>query len=231
MFQRQAESAPGPRSSVDLREASDELLGAIRSVGIDDARLLEAFRRVPRAAFLPPKLSARAFADVALPIECGQTISQPSMVALMLAELAVTPSSHVLEIGAGSGYAAAVLSHLATVVHGVERHLELAQRARKTLSLLERDNVVIHHGDGAVSVPEGRFDRILVSAAAPHLPEALAAALPRGGRLVAPIGHPERQMLVTYERGDDGAVRSYESVPCIFVPLLSPSLASDRGRG
>lgn len=170
-------------------------------------------------------------ADVALPIDCGQTISQPSMVALMLAELAVAPESRVLEIGAGSGYAAAVLSHLAESVYGVERHLELAQRARRTLSELGRGNVIIHHGDGAASVPQGQFDRILVSAAAPHLPAALAAALPRGGRLVAPIGEADRQVLVTYERGDDDVVRSHETVACIFVPLLSPALRSQTAQG
>lgn len=202
------------------------MLAAIRSAGVVDGRLLEAFRRVPRAAFLDAKLRDRAFADEALPIDCGQTISQPSMVALMLAELSVAPASHVLEIGAGSGYAAAVLSHLAASVYGVERHLELAQRARRTLSQLGRNNVIIYHGDGAANVPQGRFDRILVSAAAPHLPEALAAALPRGGRLVAPIGHSDRQVLVTYERGADDVVRSCESVGCVFVPLLSPVLRS-----
>jgi protein-L-isoaspartate(D-aspartate) O-methyltransferase len=198
---------------------------------VEDARILEAFRRVPRAAFLPRRLRDRAMADVALPIDCGQTISQPSMVALMLAELAVAPESRVLEIGAGSGYAAAVLSHLAQSVYGVERHLELAQRARQTLSELGRDNVIIHHGDGAASVPQGQFDRILVSAAAPHLPAALAAALPRGGRLVAPIGEADRQVLVTYERGDDDVVRSHETVACIFVPLLSPALRSQTAQG
>ncbi|RYZ05460.1 MAG: protein-L-isoaspartate(D-aspartate) O-methyltransferase [Myxococcales bacterium] len=200
------------------------LIDAIASAGVRDERIWEAFVQVPREAFVPRWLAARAFEDVALPIGCGQTISQPSMVAIMLKELEVEASSTVLEVGAGSGYAACLLSHLARSVHAVERHQELAQEARNTLSRLGRSNVTIYHGDGAASAPRTHFDRILISAAAAKVPEALLALLPPLGRLVAPIGDAESQMLVTCQRDAAGALSIRESVRCRFVPLVTPTL-------
>lgn len=188
-----------------------------------EARIVDAFRQVPRHVFLPTWLRARAYEDVALPIGSGQTISQPSMVALMLAELDCREDSRVLEVGAGSGYAACLLSHLASEVHGVERHAELAQRARNTLSSLGRRNVSLYCGDGAVSFPQRRFDRILVSAAAAELPSALVDLLPPGGRLVAPVGAGAVQTLLTVSRDEQGKLHFNESVRCVFVPLISAS--------
>lgn len=148
------------------------------------------------------------------------------MVALMLDELSLDPSSRLLEVGAGSGYAACVASHLAHSVHAVERHRELAQGARNTLSQLGRANVTIYHGDGAACVPRGQFDRILISAAAERFPEPLLALLPAGGRLVAPIGNQDVQVLVTCDRQQDGDLSFRESVRCRFVPLISRTVAA-----
>lgn len=191
------------------------------AVGGLDERIVDAFRSAPREAFVPRWLAPRAYEDVALPIGNGQTISQPSMVALMLAQLDCQPASRVLEVGAGSGYAACLLSYLASEVHAVERHAELAQRARNTLSRVGRRNVSVYHGDGAVSFPQGRFDRVLVSAAAADLPSALVGLLPRGGRLVAPVGAGSQQVLLTVSRDERGQLHYRESVRCVFVPLIS----------
>jgi protein-L-isoaspartate(D-aspartate) O-methyltransferase len=190
-----------------------------RAVGVRDERILAAFRAVPRQLFIPDHLRARAFEDAALPIGWGQTISQPSMVALMLAELDCSPSSRVLEVGSGSGYAAALLSHLANSVLGIERHAPLALRARETLVRLGYENVAIRCGDGTAT-PSVGFDRILVSAGASEIPASLLAALPPLGRLVMPVGGEREQLLVTCERDAEGKLSWRRSTRCIFVPLV-----------
>lgn len=213
-----------PRPPRDDRDLEIQIAAALPQL---DPRIVDAFRRVPRREFLPPALKGRANEDVALPIGIGQTISQPSMVALMLQELACEESSQVLEIGAGSGYAACLLSELAGHVHAVERHAELAQRARNTLSALGRRNVTVYWGDGAASFPErSNIDRILVSAAARRLPDAWIALLPPGGRLVAPVGGEQGQVLVTVTRDSAGSLSFKESVRCRFVPLITERVAT-----
>lgn len=201
--------------------------GILRSTGVVDARILEAFQKVPRDAFLPAELLPRAYEDTALPIGLGQTISQPSMIALMLAELGCGPKHRVLEVGAGSGYVLALLSLLAGEVFGIERHPELAVRARETLRRIAAPEAMLHEGDGALGLPQhAPYDRILVSAAAAAIPEPLLAELSEGGRLVMPVGGAETQTLVTCERDDKGNLHYRASASCVFVPLVSDTLPS-----
>ncbi len=192
------------------------------AAGTHDTRILGAFRSVPRERFVPTALHSRAYEDVALPIGHDQTISQPSMVAIMLSELDCSPASRVLEIGSGSGYAAALLSRLANTVHGVERHYPLFVRARETLASLGCTNVTLEHGDGTSSAGlRPPFDRILVSAAAESVPLSLLAALAPGGRLVMPVGDSRQQVLITCTRDLKGNVDVSSSVKCVFVPLVA----------
>ena len=195
-----------------------------RGSGVVDARILSAFEQVPREAFLPPELTARAYEDTALPIGLGQTISQPSMIALMLKALDCAPRHRVLEVGAGSGYVLALLSQLGCEVFGIERHSALAARAPETLRRIGVTDVVVHEGDGALGWPEhAPYDRILVSAGAAAIPDALLAELAEGGRLVMPVGSAETQILVTCERDDKGTLHYRAGASCVFVPLISDS--------
>src|SRR5512139_3364637 len=163
----------------------------IAARGIRDARLLDAMRAVPREAFVPAELQEFAYEDSPLPIEADQTISQPYIVALMIEAAAVRPGDRVLEIGAGSGYAAAVLGQLARQVLAIERHEELATLARRRMERLGYRNVVIRHADGTRGWPEeAPFDAIIASASGSHVPEVLLHQLAIGGRLVMPIGEP-----------------------------------------
>lgn len=188
-----------------------------------DTRVLSAFRAVPRHRFVPADLASLAYEDRALPLGEGQTISQPTMIAEMLAELAPKPNDRALEIGAGSGYAAALLSTLVEEVHAVEVLPTLAERARSLLDELGYHNVTIVTGDGRLGLPEhAPFDVILVSAFANSVPEALLAQLAPGGRLAMPVGEADGQELVVVRktaRGLDFARRT----PCVFVPLVAPS--------
>jgi protein-L-isoaspartate(D-aspartate) O-methyltransferase len=193
-----------------------------RSCGELDPRILSAFERVPREAFLSAELAPRAYEDTALPIGLGQTVSQPSMIALMLKALECGPKHRVLEVGSGSGYVLALLSQLGGEVFGIERHAELALRAPETLRGIGVTEVVVQQGDGTRGWPEhAPYDRILVSAGAPAIPEALLAELAEGGRLVMPVGGAESQILVTCERDDKGSLHYRAGATCVFVPLIS----------
>ncbi len=196
--------------------------------GIRDTRVLEAMRRVPREAFVPPALRAAAYADGALAIACGQTISQPFMVAVMTEALALEGPERVLEIGTGSGYQTAVLAELAREVISIERWPELADGARATLALLGYANVSIVVGDGTLGDPAGApFDRILVTAGAPRVPDPLQEQLAEtGGRLVIPVGPPAQQWLTIVERQ---GTRFFQSVreACVFVPLVGKNAWPD----
>ena len=195
-----------------------------RSVSVSNPRILSAFASVPREAFLPPALLARAYEDTALPIGLGQTISQPSMIALMLAALDCSRRHRVLEVGSGSGYVLALLSQLGCEVFGVERHAELAARASETLRSIGVADVVVVEGDGSLGLPaHAPFDRILVSAGAAAIPDALLAELAERGRLVMPVGGSESQILVTCERDDKGTLHYRAGANCVFVPLISDS--------
>ena len=188
--------------------------------GISDPRVLAAMRAIPREVFVPADLAESAYDDRALPIGSEQTISQPYMVAVMTQALRLTPESRVLEVGTGSGYQAAVLSHLAREVTTIERRPELAEQARGRLADLGCSNVRVVVGDGSGGHAEGGpYDAILVTAGAPRVPEPLTAQLADGGRLVIPVGTAREQDLVTIERHAD-ELRQTSGEPCVFVPLV-----------
>jgi len=188
--------------------------------GIRDARVLDAMGRVAREAFVPPGDHARAYADQALPIGEGQTISQPYMVAAMTQALGLTGDERVLEIGTGSGYQTAILAELAREVISIERRPELAERARLRLVALGYRNVQVVAADGSLGFPDAApYDAILVAAAAPRLPEALTAQLADGGRIAIPIGSREHQELRVIRREKDAFVETVADA-CVFVPLI-----------
>src|SRR5215212_4500624 len=173
--------------------------------GVRDSHVLEALRRVPREAFVAPGLEEFAYEDTPLPIGEGQTISQPYVVALMIEAAEVRPGDHVLEVGAGSGYAAAVLSHIADRVYAIERHPSLGEAAQRRFERLGYDNIELRVGDGTKGWPEAApFDAILVSAGGPEVPLALKEQLAIGGRLVIPVGEdlPNQSLLKITRRGE-----------------------------
>jgi len=190
------------------------------SRGITDPKVLAAMSTVPREVFIPPDLAKSAYDDSPLPIAEGQTISQPYIVALMTEAARIGPSSRVLEVGTGSGYAAAVLAELAAKVVTIERHGKLAATAREALKRLGYSNVLVIEGDGSRGVPEeAPFDAILVAAGAPAPPESLKRQLADGGRLVIPISANTHQDLRAITRIGDG-FREEDLGPVRFVPLL-----------
>ncbi len=191
--------------------------------GIRDARVLAALREVPRERFVSPMYAASAYDDSPLPIACGQTVSQPYVVALMAEALELSPHDRVLEVGTGSGYAAAVLSRLAREVYTVERHHALADAARERLARLGYANVHVLYGDGQLVWPEhAPYDAIAVAAGGPEVPPALAAQLALRGRLVMPLGpETDLQKLVRARRRSNGAGLEVEELADVrFVPLL-----------
>ena len=194
----------------------------IAARGIRDPAVLAAFRAVPRESFLPPELHEFAYQDSPLPIEQGQTISQPYIVALMTAALGLAPGDSVLEIGTGSGYAAAILGRIARRVYTVERHEELAKLAAQRLAELGFHHVTVRHGDGSLGWPEhAPYDAIVVAAGGPGVPPALLDQLALGGRLVMPVGEGrELQKLVRLTRQPDGSLASEDLEDVRFVPLI-----------
>jgi protein-L-isoaspartate(D-aspartate) O-methyltransferase len=195
---------------------------ALRRRGISDQAVLRAMEEVPRENFVGPSFVHGAYADQALPIECGQTISQPFVVAYMTEQLEVGPEHRVLEIGTGSGYQAAILSRLARQVVSIERYRTLADAANKRLKALGYINVVVRVGDGIAGAPDlAPFDRIIVTAAAEDVPAALAAQLVAGGKMVLPIGpRHDAQYLVKLTKRPDGELTREELIAVRFVPLL-----------
>src|SRR5581483_460028 len=193
----------------------------LRRRGIRDERVLDAMARVPRELFVPTELRERAYADAALPIGWGQTISQPYMVALICEELALRGGERVLDVGTGSGYQAAVLAELAGEVHSIERIAGLADRATERLSAAGYGTrVSVHVGDGSRGLPQhAPFAAIAVAAAAPSLPQALYEQLKLRGRLVVPVGGRSEQLLQVIVRTPEGPA-VLRTVPCRFVPLV-----------
>jgi protein-L-isoaspartate(D-aspartate) O-methyltransferase len=192
----------------------------LRARDISDERVLEAMERVPRELFVPETERDHAYADAALPIGHGQTISQPYMVARIAEALALRPGERVLDVGTGSGYQAAVLAELGAEVVTIERIPELAERARASLAAAGYPQVDVRVGDGTLGVPElAPFDAIAVAAAAPAFPETLYEQLRPRGRLVVPVGGEHMQRLEVIIRSPEGPAVVH-SVPCRFVPLV-----------
>lgn len=192
----------------------------LRSRGIHDERVLAAMAKVPREAFLSAEDAFNAYGDFPLSIGAGQTISQPYIVAAMLEKLELRPADRVLEVGTGTGYEAAILAEVAAEVWTVERQSQLAEKARYILNTLGYGNVHVVLGDGSRGLPEQPpFDKILVAAAAPRVPEPLLKQLADGGRMVVPVGgRNEQQLQILRRAGDEVAVTSEDL--CRFVPLV-----------
>ena len=210
-----------PERPADESVERMEFLLALRRHGIVDQAVLRAMDEVPREYFVDLPFAAAAYADQALPIACGQTISQPYVVAYMTEQLAVGSSHRVLEIGTGSGYQAAVLSRLAGEVITVERYRTLADAARGRLTTLGHRNVDVVLGDGLVGLPaRAPFDRIVVTAAAEEIPQELAGQLAEGGIMLLPLGpHGGAQELVKLTKTSSGLERQ-NLIAVRFVPLL-----------
>jgi protein-L-isoaspartate(D-aspartate) O-methyltransferase len=198
-----------------------EFLLGLRRHGITDAAVLRAMDEVPREHFVTRQNADVAYADQALPIACGQTISQPFVVAYMTAQLALRAEHRVLEIGTGSGYQAAVLSRLSREVVSIERYRTLADSARERLASLGFTNVEVVSGDGLAGVPDkAPYDRIIVTAAAEQIPQALLDQLAEGGIMVLPLGpHHGAQVIVSLTKTKRGIERQ-DLIGVRFVPLL-----------
>ncbi len=202
-------------------ETQMQFLFALRSHGVTDARVLKAMEKIDRGCFVQGLFAERAYEDRPLPISCGQTISQPSIVGLMTQALEVEPRDKVLEIGTGSGYQAAILSHLARRVYSVERHRELAVTARKVVTDLGLVNVTVMTSDGSLGLPDqAPFDRILLTAAPEDPPANLLAQLREGGIMVLPVGQSGAvQSLIKVQKTADG-LEYTELCDVRFVPLV-----------
>lgn len=194
----------------------------IKARGINDARVLESMRVIPRHLFIDESLWLRAYSDGPLPISSGQTISQPYIVALMTELLQLDENHVVLEIGTGSGYQAAVLSKLVHWVYTIEIVPELGQSAERTLKRLGYDNVTVRIGDGYQGWPEqAPYDRIIVTAAPEEIPQKLVEQLKPGGRMILPVGSQRRgQDLLVLEKDQAGNVNTRQSIPVRFVPMV-----------
>jgi protein-L-isoaspartate(D-aspartate) O-methyltransferase len=228
-------SRPGKMIEIDLRVADEAIVADIdaddvermefqltlRRRGISDQAVLRAMDAVPREHFVTADFAASAYADQALPIACGQTISQPYVVAYMTEQLEVRPEHRVLEVGTGSGYQAAILSRLAQEVVSIERYRTLADIARDRLKTLGYANVTVRAGDGLAGAPdEAPFDRIMITAAAEEIPQGLLDQLADGGKMVLPLGRRGgAQHIVKLSKTADGLGRQ-DLIAVRFVPLL-----------
>ena len=197
-----------------------QLIASLHRAGIYDVGVLRAMGSIPREQFVPESLRSMAYADSALPLSLGQTISQPLMVAVMTQALRLTGRERVLEIGTGSGYQAAILSRLAASVYTVERHTELTVSVVSRLAALGISNVTLFVGDGSLGwPPEAPYDRILVTAGAPVIPQPLLDQLIPNGILVIPVGKADLQELQVVQKGVD-TLHMHSLGQCIFVPLV-----------
>jgi protein-L-isoaspartate(D-aspartate) O-methyltransferase len=206
---------------MDQAEQKMRFLYALRSKGVTDSRVLSAMEAIDRGLFVRGLFSERAYEDMPLPIACGQTISQPSVVALMTQALEVTARDKVLEVGTGSGYQAAILSHLARRVYTVDRHRRLVREAEAVFKALDLNNITAFAADGSFGLPDhAPFDKIIVTAAAEDPPGPLLAQLRIGGIMVLPVGQSDTvQSLIKVTRHDHGL--DYEELrPVRFVPLV-----------
>ncbi|WP_291729908.1 protein-L-isoaspartate(D-aspartate) O-methyltransferase [Leisingera sp. F5] len=202
-------------------ETKMQFLYSVRSRGVTDSQVLEAIEQIDRGMFVRGIFAERAYEDVPLPIACGQTISQPSVVGMMTQALQISPRDTVLEVGTGSGYQAAILSKLARRVYTIDRHARLVREARAVFEQLQLSNVTSLVGDGSHGLSEqAPFDRIIVTAAAEDPPSPLLAQLKTGGIMVLPVGQSDHvQTLIRVRKTEDGL--DYDELrPVRFVPLL-----------
>jgi len=212
---------------VDDATRKMQFLFALRSRGVTEARVLSAMEKIDRGLFVRGLFSERAYEDMPLPIACGQTISQPSVVGLMTQALEVSPRDKVLEVGTGSGYQAAVLSQLARRVYTVDRHRRLVREAREVFDALDIVNITAFTADGSFGLPDqAPFDRILVTAAAEDPPGPLLAQLKIGGIMVLPVGQSDTVQSLIRVRRHEGGFEYDELRPVRFVPLVE-GLARD----
>jgi protein-L-isoaspartate(D-aspartate) O-methyltransferase len=202
-------------------ERKMQFLYALRSKGVTDSRVLTAMEKIDRGPFIRGLFAERAYEDMPLPIACGQTISQPSVVGLMTQALELSPRDKVLEVGTGSGYQAAILSQLARRVYTVDRHRRLVREARQIFEALDLNNITAFTADGSHGLPDqAPFDRILVTAAAEDPPGPLLAQLKVGGIMVLPVGQSDTvQSMIKVRRHETGF--DYDELrPVRFVPLI-----------
>ena len=193
----------------------------IRRRGIGNPRTLRALSTVPRHLFVPPEIANEAYDDGPVGIGCGQTISQPLMVATMTDALDITPGDHILEVGVGSGYQTAVLLEVGARITGIERHGALARNAEARLHALGYGDFDIRVADGSLGCPGAApFDGVLVAAAAPAVPSPLVKQLAPGGRLVVPVGDRKAQTLLCLEKRADGSTERFDLGAVVFVPLI-----------
>ncbi len=211
------------KKMVDLqsfsKNRSEMVESQIKRRGINNERVLQAFRTIPRHLFVPEIYQADAYADHPLPIGNGQTISQPYIVALMTSSLNLMGNEKVLEIGTGSGYQTAILANLVKEVHSVERISKLSDFAERNLRVLGMDSIYLHVGDGSLGWPDtAPYDRILITAAAPEIPEIILKQLKVNGRVVGPVGGRWRQMLEVWVK-EKKRIKKEQILPVVFVPL------------
>lgn len=207
---------------VDSR--TQTLLAQLRQQGIHDERLLQTMKAVPREHFIDEAFEHKAYDNTALPIGLGQTISQPYIVARMTELLTLQTKSRVLEIGTGSGYQTAILAHMVKHIYSVERIKKLQWKAKLRLKQLDLHNISTHHGDGWQGWPSrGPFDAIIVTAAAPEIPQALISQLDEGGVMVLPVGEERQNLTRVRRKGGEFIVETVEAVH--FVPLIKGELA------
>lgn len=224
----------GPRESAAEDEARfaaarlDLVARHVEPSGVDDETVLRAMRSVPRHLFVPERLRAHAYEDRPLPLDEGQTISQPSLVALMTQAAGARPGAKVLEIGTGSGYQAAVLAACGARVFSIEIDPALARRGETNLEAAHVRGVSLRVGDGYAGWPEeAPFDAIVVTAAPEHVPEPLVAQLARGGKLVIPVGDRDQELLLV-EKDETGAVTRSTLLPVRFVPMTGEAMRRER---
>lgn len=212
-FGRGRESGAESRKQRLIRNLREE--GWLRT-----ARVISAFRKMRREDFVPPRYRDAAYVDEPLPIGLGQTISAPSMVAIMTELLETKPGDKILEVGAGSGYQAAILSWLVKKVYTVEFDPHLARQAEDNLSKAGCKNVEVIVGDGSKGYPKAKpFDKIIITCATPDIPGALKDQLRPGGILIAPVGPPHSQILTSLRKRSDGGFEEKNHMYCVFVPL------------
>jgi protein-L-isoaspartate(D-aspartate) O-methyltransferase len=201
--------------------ARERLIETMRDRGIHDLAVLEAFSRVPRHLFVPEAVRHRAYDDAPVPIGFGQTASQPSLQALYMQRLGIEPHHRILEVGTGSGYQTAVLALLGGQVYSIERLAPLSQRARRALDDMRFSNVALLVGDGTLGWARfAPYDRILVAAGSPGVPQALVDQLAPGGAMAIPVGDREMQTLMLVRKDAQGRVESEPITECTFVPLV-----------